>query len=225
MSTETDQESETGNIIDISTMGTGRIEAFSDGVIAIAITLLVLDIRVPHLPTGVTSGLWGELLKLWPSYGGYLVSFLIIGIIWISHHQLYQLIERTNHTFLALNVLFLMVVSFLPFPTGLLAEYVQEGHEQQVATIVYSGSMFAMAFTFNFMWRYASYSYRLIKPDLSLKLINSITQKYDTGCIFNLIAFIISFVSYEVSLAMIVLLALYFLTPGLPGLAARSRQS
>src|SRR3954471_21528930 len=108
MSSRAGEEQE--QLIDTSSQGTGRIEAFSDGVIAIAITLLVLEIKVPQIPEGLHSSLTDELLKLWPSYGRFLTSFLIIGIIWINHHQMYKLIERTNHAFLALTVIFLMVI-------------------------------------------------------------------------------------------------------------------
>jgi uncharacterized membrane protein len=212
MSSRTQPEEE---LIDNTSVGTGRIEAFSDGVLAIAITLLVLEIKVPHLEEGKGS-LTEELLKLWPSFGGYVISFLVIGIIWINHHQMYKLIERTDHTFLALNVIFLMVVSFLPFPTALMAEYLREGHEQNAAAIVYSGSTLAMALTYNILWRYASSNYRLIKRNLSPQLLSSIMRRYNIGNLLYVIAFILAFFSYELSLGLVALLAVYFLVPGIP---------
>jgi uncharacterized membrane protein len=120
MNTEGDR-SEDGDI------DTGRIEAFSDGVFAIAITLLVLEVRVPHLkdaPIGTT--LLGALIEQWPSYLGYAMSFLIIGIIWANHHNRFKYIKRSDHILLTLNTFFLMCVSFIPFPTALLAEYIRE---------------------------------------------------------------------------------------------------
>jgi uncharacterized membrane protein len=202
-------------LIDKTSLGTSRIETFSDAVLAIAITLLVLEIKVPQLENEKAS-LTEALLKLWPSFGGYITSFLVIGIIWINHHQMYKLIERTNHTFLALNVLFLMVVSFLPFPTALLAEYLRAGREQQVATIFYIASMLAVMIVYDIVWRYASYKYRLINRDLSPRFLKSIRRKYNFGNLLYLLAFILSFINYQVSLGLIVFLALYFLSPGLP---------
>ena len=96
---------------------TGRIEAFSDGVFAIAITLLVIEIAVPHLengPEGTT--LFEALMGQWPSYLGYVISFLQIGVVWANHHNRFTHIVRSDHTFLFLNILFLMCVAFIPFP-------------------------------------------------------------------------------------------------------------
>ncbi len=98
---------------------TARIEAFSDGVFAIAITLLVIEIRPPHVEGG--GSLTEALAHLWPSYLGYAISFLVIGTIWANHHNRFRLISRSDHQFLFLNVLFLMCVAFIPFPTALLA--------------------------------------------------------------------------------------------------------
>jgi len=206
-------------IIDNTAEGTGRIEAFSDGVIAIAITLLILEIKVPQTKEGETGHLLESLFKLWPSYGGYFTSFLVIGIIWINHHQMYKLIERTNHAFLALNVLFLMIVSFIPFPTAVLAESIRDGHEQQAAVIFYAGVMWAMAIAYNVLWRYAKNKrHRLIDQKVSPLLLKGIMQKYNMGLLLYAVAFGLAFISYEVSLGLIVFLALYFLSPGLPGL-------
>jgi uncharacterized membrane protein len=132
---------------------------------------------------------------------------------------MYKLIERTDHAFLALNVIFLMVVSFLPFPTALLAEYLREGRDQQVATIVYSGSMLLMALIYNILWRYAAKGFRLINPKTSSAILKEIMQKYNTGSLLYVVAFVLAFISYQVSLGLIVLLALYFLIPGLPDIS------
>src|SRR3954449_3433383 len=96
---------------------TARIEAFSDGVFAIAITLLVIEIGVPHLdngPEGTT--LFGALIGQWPSYLGYVISFLQIGVVWANRHNRFTYIVRSDHIFLFLNILFLMCVAFIPFP-------------------------------------------------------------------------------------------------------------
>ena len=101
-----------------------RIVNLSDGVFAIAITLLILDIRVPDIPENmVSSQLPGALLSLWPKYLGYILSFVGISTFWIIHHSIFRTIRSYNRIILYLNLLFLMVVAFVPFPTSLLGEY------------------------------------------------------------------------------------------------------
>jgi len=109
------------------TSDTARVEAFSDGVFAIAITLLVLEIRVPPVDTTAHGHtLLLALGRLWPSYLGYALSFVTIGIMWANHHSIFRYIRRADRYFVLINVMFLMCISFLPFPTALLAEYLPE---------------------------------------------------------------------------------------------------
>jgi len=98
-------------------MTKSRLEAFADGVFAIAATLLILNVTVSGAP------LAQELVQIWPSYAAYAVSFLTIGIIWVNHNTVMGQIGRVDRMFLFLNVLFLMFVAFIPFPTRLLAQY------------------------------------------------------------------------------------------------------
>jgi uncharacterized membrane protein len=102
---------------------TGRIEAFSDGVFAIAITLLVLEIKVPQHKIVETVGLVSSLLSLWPSYLAFFTSFASILVMWVNHHRIFSLVTRTDHAFFYWNGLLLMLVTLVPFPTALLAEY------------------------------------------------------------------------------------------------------
>ncbi len=118
-------------------MDTNRLETFSDGLFAIAITLLVLGIAVP--PGGTALG--RELLELWPSYFAYAVSFLGIGAIWINHHAMFRHIVRTDGTLLLLNLLQLMVVAFLPFSTAVLAEAFHRGTDEPIATAFYGATL------------------------------------------------------------------------------------
>ena len=118
-------------------MTTGRLEAFSDGVFAIAITLLVLGIAVP--PPGTTLG--AELLRLWPSFLTYVVSFLLIGAIWINHHAIFRHIVRVDGTLPVLTLLQLMVFAFLPFPTSVLAETFLRGTDEGIAVALYGGTL------------------------------------------------------------------------------------
>ena len=124
-------------------MSPGRLEAFSDGVFAIAITLLVLDIHVPDPST--TADLAQQLGSPWPSYVAYGVSFLTIGIIWINHHAMLRRIKAIDHEILILNLLLLLCVGLLPFTTALMAAYLKESEGETLAAAIYAGSFLLIA--------------------------------------------------------------------------------
>lgn len=191
---------------------TGRVEAFSDGVIAIAITLLVLEIRVPHLEEGqrLADGLW----DIWPAYLAYIISFFTIGIMWINHHRLFRLIKRVDDVFLGLNTLLLMMITFVNFPTSLLADHLDNPDERRTAALVYSGTFVVTAIAFNGLWRYASHHNRLIDRKTDLTQVNAITQQYNYGPLMYLAAFLAAFISVPLSLAINFGLALFFALPG-----------
>jgi uncharacterized membrane protein len=192
---------------------TQRIEAFSDGVIAIAITLLVLEVHVPSLAeTDDGRELWSELVDLWPSYLGYLISFLTIGILWANHHDIFRYIARVDRNLVIINTLFLLTVAFLPFPTALLSEYL--GHEgERTATIVYSGWFLVVALSYNLLWRYPSTNGRLLAPDADPAAVASISRRFNLGPPSYLIAFIAAFIYPPASLVILALLALIYVLP------------
>jgi len=132
-------------------MTKGRLEAFSDGVFAIAITLLVLDLKVPGAhPEG---GLWAALGRQWPSFLAYLVSFLVIGIIWVNHHAVFERVRAVDRAVLFVNLALLLFVSVIPFPTRLLAEHLTgEAGDAQAAAAIYSASMLAMGLSYGTLW-------------------------------------------------------------------------
>jgi uncharacterized membrane protein len=132
---------------------TGRIEAFSDGVFAIAITLLVLEIGVPHLEDGQT--MLDALRGLLPSLFGYVFGFWVIGTYWANHHYVFSLYKRSNHGFALLNVIFLMTISFLPFPTAVLAEYAADPAQRDGAIVFYLFALTLPALTWSSIWFYA----------------------------------------------------------------------
>jgi uncharacterized membrane protein len=132
---------------------THRLEAFSDGVFAIAITLLIIEIGVPHVEAGESLG--DALWDLWPSYGAYILSFTTIGIYWVNHHSFFELFRRTDHYFLLLNVLFLMAIAFLPFPTAVLGDYMDDGEHRQAAVTAYATGLLLPAAAWLLMWLYA----------------------------------------------------------------------
>ena len=191
---------------------TGRIEAFSDGVFAIAITLLVIEIGVPHAEEGTR--LFGALLGQWPSYLGYAISFLQIGVIWANHHNRFRFIERSDHGLLFLNIVFLMCVAFIPFPTALLAEYLEgSATERQTAGAVYAGTLAVSAVFFNLLWLYAAHGYRLVDRTLDPAILRAMTRRYVAGMLLYIAAFVLAFVNVVLSLALIVGLALVFILP------------
>jgi uncharacterized membrane protein len=200
---------------------TARIEAFSDGVFAIAITLLVLDLKVPkpaELAGGAagpfgTHGLSAALLAQWPTFLAYLTSFLTILVMWVNHHFLFRLIRRTDHLFLYLNGLLLLFVTFVPFPTALVAAYLH--HPQaSVAAAVYSATFVAIAVTFSVLWRYASTNHRLLDHAASSAAIREIDRSYRFGPPLYLVALALAFVDLKASLATCLGLAVFFSITG-----------
>ncbi|OLE53249.1 MAG: hypothetical protein AUG51_14220 [Acidobacteria bacterium 13_1_20CM_3_53_8] len=192
---------------------TGRIEAFSDGVFAIAITLLVLDLKVPRvqeLPVGVH--LARALAGQWPAYLGFATSFLTILVMWINHHRLFKQIKRSDHLFLILNGLLLMGVTFVPFPTSLLAEYIQTG-EARVAAIIYSGTYVIIAVLYNLLWRYATGGGRLLDENHDRAVVRGITEQYRYGPLMYVIILVVAFFSALASFALCMLLAIFFALP------------
>jgi uncharacterized membrane protein len=133
-------------------MSKARIEAFSDAVIAVAITLLALDLRVPD-PAGPGS-LAHRLGQQWPNYAAYVVSFLTIGIIWINHHAMLQRLVSVDHAILVLNLLLLLTIGVLPFSTALMARYLNASHGQNFAAVIYGGSFLLMSLAFFAMQRH-----------------------------------------------------------------------
>jgi uncharacterized membrane protein len=144
---------------------TGRVEAFSDGVMAIAITLLVLDLKVPPLEEVTPGGLVGALAVRWPSYVAYLAAFLTIGIIWLNHRTLVDRIARFDARLHWLNLMILLGVATLPWPTSLVAEYVQRGGaDASTATALYGLTATLMAIPWGFMWRHLADRPELLEP-------------------------------------------------------------
>src|ERR1700751_5882636 len=129
----------------------GRLEAFSDGVIAVEITLLVLNIQVPVVHPHAAHAfrtVGCELADQWPVYAAYVVSFLTIGIIWINHHVMIRRLREPDHMILFLNLLLLMSIAVLPFATSLMATYLRETRGQHLAAVIYSGSLLLMGVCF-----------------------------------------------------------------------------
>jgi len=188
-------------------MEKGRLEAFSDGVFAIAITLLVLEIAVPHLEE---PGQLGQaLLDLWPSYIAYATSFLTIGIMWVNHHSVFRQLGEVDHRFLFINLGLLMLISFVPFPTTLLADYAWGGNGE-AAAVTYGVTLTVTALFFNLLWRYAAWNNRLIRADADPKEVSGITRAYLPGPFMYALATLVAFVNAEVSAALFLAIAVFY---------------
>jgi uncharacterized membrane protein len=186
----------------------GRVEAFSDGVFAIAITLLILEIKVPEVDGH--GGLWRALGAQWPSYAAYVVSFLVIGIMWINHHQLFSYVARVDRTLMFLNLLVLMVVAAVPWPTAMLATYLREDAASHVAAAVYSLVMVAMALTFQALWWHLTRTGHLFDARVDVPAARATRARFALGTLGYPVTVGLAFVSAPLTLAAHGLLALYY---------------
>jgi uncharacterized membrane protein len=187
---------------------TGRFETYSDGVFAIAATLLVLSFMVTTGPDAPPLG--HQLLHLWPSYLAYATSFLTIGIIWMNHHYCVETIARADRTLMFLNLLLLLTVAFLPFPTRLVADYLQKDGEQ-AAVYVYNATFVLMAVIYNVWWRYASNGRRLIAESVPDSALRAINRAFAPGVPMYAIAFLVAIWSPLASVAITLAIAVFYL--------------
>jgi uncharacterized membrane protein len=189
---------------------TARLEAFSDGVFAIAITLLIIEIHVPAREHAETLG--HELLRIWPSYLGYLTSFLTIGVMWINHHYVFELIGRIDRTMLLLNTLLLMMIAFVPFPTAVLAQFI-ETDGARAAAALYGATLTLTSIAFFAWWRYASTERRLIREEVPDDVVNDITRAYTPGTLLYGGAALIAFLQPWLSAALYLGIAVFYALP------------
>ena len=190
---------------------TGRLEAFSDGVFAIAITLLIIEVGVPHLEEGQSLG--HALRDLWPSYFGYALSFVTIGVMWINHHALFKDIDRVDHPLLVLNLLLLLCIAFVPFPTAVLAEFLRDDENALAATVAYGVTFTITAVLFNAMWLYAAYNRHLLDEHVSEARARRRTLQYLPGTPLYALGIAIAFVNTYAAVTFWGVLAVYFLLP------------
>ena len=142
----------------------GRTEAFSDGVFAIAITLLVLDI---HVPESEFDDLWAAIWDQWPSYLGYATSFITIGALWLAHHGVFRRLQYVNDRIMRINLLLLMAVAFLPFPTRLVADALRGADTERAAVVFYGASLLVISLLLGALWASAARDRHLLKPEVT----------------------------------------------------------
>ncbi len=188
---------------------TGRLEAFSDGVFAIAVTLLVLEIVVPEQ---FKAHPLRALIDQWPSYLAYLVSFSTIGAVWLAHSAITEYLRRADAVLLRLNLLLLMVVSFLPFPTRLLAESITERDAERVSATVYGINLFLASVLVSVLWRYAVHE-RLVRPDAADEEVQTLTKRLTPGLAGYLVVIVVGVFLPFVAVFGYLAIAVYFILP------------
>lgn len=189
---------------------TGRVEAFSDGVFAVAITLLVLNVQLPNTILNDPTTIFAYFKNLGPTLLAFVASFATIGVMWINHHKMFSRIKYVDSTLLALNLLLLLIVVFIPYTTALLAQQYHLHPEGHLAAIFYTGVNFILALSFNSLWLYASHKHRLLRDDADPEDTRAISRQYIFGPIVNLVVFGLAFISVPISILLNLLLALFF---------------
>ena len=190
---------------------TARLEAFSDGVFAIAITLLVLDLNVPA-PAALNGGsLARALAHQWPAYFAYLVSFLVIGIIWINHHSMCALARRVDRRTLFANLFLLLTVSVIPFPTRLLATYLTARNtDAHTAAAIYAATMVAMGSAFSLLFLAFTHDARTLHTPIPPKDLRAALRRFSVGGLCYMATIALAYVSPVAMLAAHALLAVYY---------------
>ena len=156
-----------------SRWGTGRIESFSDGVFAIALTLLVFDLAVP---AASFDNLWRGIAHEWPSYLAYLTSFITIGGLWMAHLGIFRRLQSANPAVMRLNLLVLMGVAFLPFPTGLMAKAIRDTNAERAAVVFYGVTLLVISVLLRVLWDAIVRSPELLDPSVSTQEIKPIRR-------------------------------------------------
>jgi uncharacterized membrane protein len=204
-------------------VGPGRLQALIDGVFAIALTLLVLDLPRPVAATP----LGHDLLRQWPSYVAYLVSFATIGIIWIEHHGMMSAVRSINRRFLERTLVFLLFVSIIPWPTAIAAEYADKGFSQaRVAAVLYAATMLLMGLSFSWGWRYLAVHPELVAKPARVAFPTG-TRRALLGGLVYFAAIALALINPAASFAIDALVAGYFALSRseVPGLIYQAAQS
>ena len=204
-------------------MNTNRLEAFSDGVLAVAITLLVLDITVPQATANAS--LAHELARNWPHYAAYVTSFLTIGIIWVNHHAMISRLREADHAILILNLLLLLSIGILPFATSLMAAYLKQPSGQHLAAAVYGGSFLLMSILFGELNRHILLhkAHFLVTPMTEWRR-RQIRARAAAGLIPYVVATALAAVSAYATLAVCAAVAVYYALPRASGMERSSTE-
>jgi uncharacterized membrane protein len=191
-----------------SNMPSSRTEAFSDGVFAVAITLLVLNVEVPRPGAGA---LRHALTSLWPSYAAYVVSFITIGIMWVNHHAIFKHIRVVDRPLQFINLFLLMIITFIPFPTSLLGRYIQANNDSSLAAAVYGFVMVLMSIGFGTLWGYVVYHPHLLEKGIDPIAARATLPRYTSGILVYAACIGIAFISAKLTLAILAAIDAFYI--------------
>jgi uncharacterized membrane protein len=188
-----------------------RLEALGDGIFAFAMTLLVLDVKMPKIPEALAAPelLTRALLELWPKFISYFISFVVLGVLWIAYTGYFHFVKRTDRWFLWINLLFLMFVVFVPFSTDLLGDY----RMHRVAVGIYGCNILALELTLYLQWWYATSDHRLVGSDLESELVLRAKRRMLAGVCAYASAVLLAWLSPMVSLILYVLMPIIYILP------------
>lgn len=191
---------------------TARLEAFSDAVFAVSVVVLVLEIKVP--PAWGRVPLTEALLREYPDYFGYVISFLTLLVLWLNHHRVFKLLRRADEWLNVVNGLFLLVVALVPFSTAVMAQH-WEDPERQTGVLFYCGVFILLTFAMQGLWWTIAYKDRLVDRTTERHYLETIGRQFLVRPVMYIAAFVVGFWSPEACLAMTMLFAVFFAIPGL----------
>lgn len=202
-----------------------RISAFSDGVFAFAITLLVLTIRIPHpSDPDAGAGLLTLLIQQWRNYMAFVLSFMLVGINWANHRVMFSKFARSSHALIWLNLFYLMVgVAFMPIPTAILGDWIGNPQNQVVAAVFYGAASIVGGVAFNVVWWYGAYAGKLTSPSLTRDERRAHTIAWGIAPLAVVTLTAIAFVKPMLAMIGYVVIIVFYVLP-VPGLVARHRR-
>ena len=197
-------------------MKTSRVEAFSDGVFAVAITLLVLEFVVPQAKSG---HLLASLLGQWPQLVTFVASFLTVGVVWVNHHAVFKGLRKVDRTTLFINLVLLLTVVLVPYPTQLLGHYLNSGWDGSVAAAFYGVVMTLMSVSFQILVAWALTHTDLLEPSVRARRLSSVLPRFGIGLVTYAVSIGLAFVSAWLVVAIYAATAVYYAFNQIPWLA------
>ncbi len=188
-------------------MNTSRLEAFSDGVFAVAMTLLVLQFTVPEVASG---RLLANLLGQWPQLVTYIASFLTVGVVWVNHHTIFRNLRAVDRTIQFINLVLLLTVVLVPYPTALLGRYLNSGLDGSVAAAFYAVVMTVMAIAFQCLVGWALTHPNLLRPEIQGARVGTVLPRFALGLVLYAVSIGLAFVSTWLVVALYAFNAIYY---------------
>lgn len=195
------------SVVDDGDVPTARLETLVDGVFAIAMTLLVLDIRVPEGASGSARGLLGQVAWLWPNILSFIVSFVILGMFWVAHHTEFRFIKKLDNKLIWQNLFYLLLVALLPFSAALLGRY----PHNQTAVIIYALHLIFMVLLHYFMWWHGRRAVGIMEDAIDPRMDRLVNRVAFVGIIAYVFAIILSFFNVNISLVIYAIIPLPYI--------------